>query len=329
MTDISVVVPIHNVEVYLRTCVESILNQTYQEFELILVDDGSVDQSGIICDEYSKKSSKVRTIHQNNQGPSAARNKGMEVSEGKYITFVDADDYIEICYLENLWQSVKEYDADLVISGMYIVKEGIKAKRQNGLMVAASEITMSVSKKEAYQRMLEGKRTLLFAWGKLYNRRLFQKIKYPEGEIYEDEKVICRIIEEADNIVCTSYVGYFYVQRSDSVTHSCMSKEHMMLLKNERILWNFIKSYYPEIEYLAKRQYFRGCFFLLEKMDKEVKFKKVNKRLKKHILKHWKYLIFSQDVSWMERGGTICLLCGIPCYRLGWKLYKHISHYIS
>lgn len=329
MIDISVIVPVHNVEFYLRTCIDSILNQTFENFELILIDDGSIDQSSKICDEYAQKSNKVRTIHQNQQGPSAARNKGLVICEGKYITFVDADDYIEISYLENLWQSVEYYGADLVISGMYVVKEGEKPNSHGNLLIQASEVTNFVSKKVAYQRMLEGKRALLFSWGKLYHRKLFQKTRYPEGEIYEDVKIICRIIEEAETIVCTSYTGYFYVQRVGSVTHNSMSEEHMLLLENGKEFWNFIKKYYPDIEYLAKRQYFKGCFFLLEKMAAEPKFKQESKQLKRQVLIHWKYLIFNREASWLERGGTISLLFGVSFYRVIWRFYKRVFHYKS
>lgn len=327
MTDISVIVPVYNAESHLRSCADSILNQTFRNYELILIDDGSVDRSGIICDEYVKKDSRVKTIHQNNLGPSAARNRGMKESEGKYITFVDADDCIEKCYLENLWQIVEAYDADLIISGMFIVEGEQKAGGWSNLSVPASDVTKRVSRQDAYHCMLGGKRALLFAWGKLYCRRLLQDISYPEGEVYEDVKVICKIIERADNIVCTSYTGYFYIQRPDSITHSSMSQEHMVLLRNEIEFWNFIRIYYPELEYLAKEKYFRSCFFLLEKMSEKMQYGEECRKLRKSILKNWRYLLFNKTVSRTVRGGTICLLFGIPCYRVVWKFYRHLFYY--
>lgn len=327
MTDISVIVPVYNAELYLRTCVECIRSQTFRNFELILIDDGSVDRSAAICNEYVEKDSRVKVIHQNNQGPSAARNRGMKESEGKYITFVDADDCIEKCYLENLWRITEDYGADLVISGMFLVEDGQKPGSRNNLSVPAGEMTRRVSRQEAYRCMLGGKRALLFAWGKLYCRRLLRDISYPEGEVYEDVKVICKIIEKADNIVCTPYTGYFYIQRPDSITHSSMSQEHKVLLRNEIEFWNFIKIHYPELEYLAKEKYFRSCFFLLEKMSEKMQYGKECRKLRKSILKNWRYLLFNKTVSRTVRGGTLCLLFGIPCYRTVWKLYRHLFYY--
>ncbi len=327
MSGISVIVPVYNAEQYLTNCIESILSQTFQDYELILIDDGSTDESGVICDEYARKNRQIKVIHQSNAGPSAARNRGLEESRGNYITFVDADDYVEMSYLEKLWQTLERYGADLVVGGMVVVREGKRSKRRKDMVAPELKMERMATREEAYRGMLEGKHALLFAWGKLYHRRLFQGLQYAEGEIYEDVKIICKLIERAERIVLTSYAGYFYIQRLGSITHEAMSHKHMILLENEKRLWTFMKDRYPKLESLAKRQYLNSCFFLIEKMASDPKFQGECRNLRKIILKNWKYLLFSTCVSWMERGGMICLLFGIPCYRETWKLFTKYFGY--
>lgn len=327
MANIGVIVPVYNVEAYLRRCIESILDQTYQDYELILIDDGSSDQSGVICDEYAGKSDKIRIIHQKNKGLSAARNRGIEENRNEYITFIDSDDYIEKRYLETMWKALSEQDADLVISGMIIVREGKKVTRQGKAVSIVKSTTGVVTREEAYQYMLDRKQALLFACGKLYHKKLFQEIRYPEGEIFEDVKVICRLIERAERIVYTSYAGYFYVQRKDSITHGIVSQEYMILLENENYFWSFIRKHYPNIEALAKRKYFKSCFYLIERMASGSQFEKECRQLRKIILKNWKYLLFNRYVSWMERGGIICLMFGVPCFRMAWNIYARFFYY--
>lgn len=321
MAIIGVIVPVYNVAPYLRRCIESILRQTFQDFELILIDDGSTDQSGIICDTYAEINRQVTVIHQENRGLSAARNRGIDENRNAYITFIDSDDYVENRYLETLWKVMETHKADLVISGTIIVQEQQRDKKQNRFMLAKRGTDRVVDREEAYRCMLDGKQALLFACGKLYHRKLFHEVKYPQGEIFEDVKVICELIERAERIVYTSYAGYFYVQRADSITHGRVSQKHMILLDNEKDFLAFIMSHYPNIEYLAKRKYFKSCFFLIDRMASNPQFKIECRELKNIILSNWKFLLFSRHVSWMERGGIICLLAGIPCYRMVWNLY--------
>lgn len=326
MANIGVIVPVYNVSQYLRRCIESILDQTYQDFELILIDDGSTDESGVICDEYMQRSKKVITIHQANCGLSGARNRGIEINENEYITFIDADDYIEKQYLETLYKIRSEHNADLVISGMRIVREGKKEARQDRETSVESRAVGIVNREEAYRYMLGRKQALLFAWGKLYHKKLFQKVRYPEGEIFEDVKVICELVERAERIVCTSYAGYSYVQRKDSITHGNVSYKHMVLLENESLFWSFIKEHYPDIEVLAKKKYFKSCFYLIERMASDPRFGKECRQLRRIILNNWHYLLLDRNVSWMERGGTVCLMFGVPCFRVVWNLYARLFY---
>jgi glycosyltransferase involved in cell wall biosynthesis len=201
---ISVIVPVYNVEKYLPRCIESILNQTYRNFELILVDDGSTDRSGQICDEYKVKDERIRVLHKPNGGQSEARNEGIEQARGEYINFFDADDFAEKDILEYLISLARKYNADLVVTAPVLLYE---SGRTRDLVSSLKEGVYP--RKEVYRSILLQTGIEAQSWGKLYKKFLFDKIRYPVGEIYEDFKIIHEIIEEAGVIVFGEKRKYF------------------------------------------------------------------------------------------------------------------------
>lgn len=316
---IGIIVPVYNAERYIRTCIESILNQTFQEFELILIDDGSTDASGKICDEYGAKSEKIKVIHSKHQGVSAIRNKGLKENRQEYVTFIDADDYIARRYLETLYRVMRKHKADLVISCGKTVN-GYQEKEARNDSVSKSRMkSCVVTKSEAYQYMLTDRQVITSVWGKLYHRDVFQSVRYPEGEIYEDMKVIDKIIENSRRIAYTSYTGYFYVQTPKSITRGNPSLEHLALLKNERQLREFIDWKYPEISNDAKKHYFWSCFYVLSMLVLLPQYEKECRMLRSEIISEWKFLIFGRYTTIMEKAATLCLISGLPCYRFVWK----------
>ncbi len=317
MSKIDVIVPVYNVEPDLRRCVDSILGQTLPDFTLYLIDDGSADGSGGICGEYAGKDGRVRVIHQENRGPSAARNRGLEASSSGYVTFIDSDDYVEERYLERLWRIAGEREADMVLSGMTVAEEG----KSVPAAPVEEPAHWAVSREEAFRYMLGGERPLLFACGKLYRRELFQEIRFPEGELYEELKIMHRLVERASRIACTAYAGYVYVQRQGSITHRAAGREHLVLLENNEALWAFMKGRYPDLEGLAKRMYFKGCFFLVQRMGGDPELQEECRRLRGILLKHWRYLLFDRTSLPLFRAGFLCLLFGVRFYRAAWRLY--------
>ena len=322
MSKIDVIVPVYNVEPYLRRCVDSVLGQTLSDFTLFLIDDGSTDGSGGICGEYAGKDGRVRVIHQENRGLSAARNRGLEAGGGAYVAFIDSDDYVEERYLERLWRIAEEREADMVLSGMMVAAEDEK-----GAPAAPAEepAHWAVSKEEAFRYMLGGERPLLFAWGKLYRRDLFQEIRFPAGELFEDVKIMHLLVERASRIVCTSYAGYFYVQRRGSITNRTAGREYLTLLENDEALWTFIRSHYPDLEYLVKRKYFKSCFYLIERMGGNPELREDCGRLRRTVLQNWRYLLFDKTSFPLLRAGTLCLLFGTRFYRAVWRLYARAA----
>ena len=213
---ISVIVPVYKVEPYLRRCVDSILAQTYSDFELILVDDGSPDTCGAICDSYAEQDARVRVIHQANGGLSAARNAGIEIARGDYLTFIDSDDLVSDYYLETLYDLICEKKADISVC---MARD------------FSNETPYFYNKKEHEYCILSGREACLSiyqslgilwvsAYAKLYKRELFSGIRFPVGFIHEDQATIPKLLYRANTVAISKDIVYGYRQRQGSIMHS-------------------------------------------------------------------------------------------------------------
>lgn len=212
---ISIIVPIYNVEKYLRRCIDSIRNQTYKELEIILVNDGSKDNSGKICDEYKNIDSRIIVIHKENGGLSDARNKGIEMAKGKYIVFIDSDDFIELDMIESLYTNIKEYNVKIAVCGVYRVKGNEKQPYQKKYEKKL------FSKKEALLKIIDETNDFrVWAPNKLYASDLFKNVRYPKGKIYEDVGTTYKLIDLVDKIIYIGAPKYNYFVREDSITKS-------------------------------------------------------------------------------------------------------------
>lgn len=213
---ISVIIPIYNVETYLTKCIDSVLNQTYQNLEIILVNDGSTDGCKRICDEYGRKyQKKIKVIHKKNGGLSSARNAGLDVAEGKLVAFVDSDDYIEPGMLEQLYKALIAYEADMSLCNLKVVfASQFKDKKHRELTVKWE----CMEQCNYWEKIFEPDYArFVVAWNKLYRKKIWEKLRYPNGKINEDEFVLHEIVSQCDKIVYSSYVGYNYVQRNGSI----------------------------------------------------------------------------------------------------------------
>ena len=304
---ISIIVPIYNVEKYLKRCIDSIINQTYKKLEIILVDDGSKDNSGKICDKYAKKDIRIKVIHKKNEGVSEARNVGLKVSTGEYIGFVDADDYIEPNMYEEMSDNLKENNADIVICD-YNTNDREKQRKtkqeKNHKYTNNIEI---ISKDEACNKLFFDYSCRGFLWNKLYKRDILcnagKIILFDKNiKILEDLVYNYIIFQNANKIVYNHHPFYNYIQREDSVLNSGYSMANMTsrmalgklikIVKNEKIRDNLKREYLREIScicaYLAKNNL----------MDQETidKLKKEKKKYKAEILNS-KYLTISQKIK--------------------------------
>lgn len=210
---LSIIVPVYRVEKYLRKCIDSILNQTYPRIELILVDDGSDDGCGRICDEVSEKDSRVRVLHQKNQGQAAARNNGLKIANGELVAFVDSDDFIAPQTYLTMYERMEIDQTDLALCGIqYVSEDGHNIKD-------SIDITDSIWNEEQYWTEMYYQKNYTYCvalWNKLYKKSLFNKVEFPDNRISEDEAIAHRIISQVDRMTCISEKMYFYVQRKDS-----------------------------------------------------------------------------------------------------------------
>lgn len=218
---ISIVVPIYNVEDYIKKCINSIMSQSYENLEIILVDDGSKDGSGKICDEYAEKDERIVVIHKKNGGLSEARNVGIKKATGSLIGFVDGDDYIKKDMYEYLYSLLNTYNADISVCGYAeVINNKIipnKKKKQD----------IVYNKEETLRELLKGKIIQDYAWNKLYKKSLFDEVEYPVGKKMEDLGTTYKIIDKSNQIVIGCEEKYFYVQREGSILNSSNSELHI------------------------------------------------------------------------------------------------------
>ncbi|WP_196007991.1 glycosyltransferase [Clostridium tyrobutyricum] len=211
---VSIIVPIYNVERYINKCINSILSQTFKKFELILVDDGSPDSCGEICDKYAELDYRIKVIHKKNGGLSSARNAGIDIAQGKYIGFIDSDDWIKNDMYEFLYKTIIKYDADISICDFIKFNENYDLcfKEDSGKNI---EIWNNIEALEKLNTDDCGK--IVVTWNKLYKKELWSDIRFPEGRIHEDVFTMHKILFKTNRIVNTNKVLYGYLQRSSSI----------------------------------------------------------------------------------------------------------------
>ena len=222
---ISIIVPVYNVEKYLKKCIDSILNQSFQNFELILVDDGSTDSSGEICNEYALKDRRVLVIHKENGGLSSARNEGIKASSAEYVGFVDSDDYISFSMYEFLYNNLIENNADISICGLYNCYEN------NVYPQYSKKEFYLLNNEQALKMALEGKIFSVHAVNKLYRKSLFEDVLFPINKLSEDAFTIPKLLLKSRRVVVNTVPLYFYVHRSGTITTSSYKKKDLDVIE--------------------------------------------------------------------------------------------------
>lgn len=280
---ISVIIPVYNVEKYLKSCLDSVVSQTYKNLEIILVDDGSVDNSGKICDEYAEKDKRITVIHKENGGLSDARNVGIEKAQGSYITFVDSDDFIEKNFIKILVNIAINKKVHFVI-GNYkkFVKDSRNKDRNAKYEVNENSITV-FSPRETMLRMLYQKQLSMYAHGKLYDRKLFTAVRFPKGKLFEDVPTIWSIVKQVDKVAYVNYKLYFYRQRNGSIVNNTYSHRKMDQVYFSKEILEEVKND-DELYKAAISKYFFCLADIYAQVDKENKEdrKFLEKELKKY-----------------------------------------------
>lgn len=241
---ITVVIPIYNVEKYLRKCIDSVIDQSYKNIEIILVDDGSPDNCGKICDEYKVKDQRIKVIHKPNGGLSDARNAGINIAKGKYITFIDSDDYILEDCIQTLYNNIKKSNKDISIGQIQILKN------ENSLhsKQVTHEETRCYDTSVSLEKLLYNTEYTSNMAGKLFKTVLFEKIKFPFGKKYEDLATVYKIIANSNGVVVTNKFVYRYLStREGSIMNEKFSETRMDSVYFAEEILKFIKDNYNNI----------------------------------------------------------------------------------
>lgn len=261
---ISVIVPIYNVEKYLRRCLDSIIAQTYQDLEIILVDDGSPDACPAICDEYAQMDSRIKVVHKENGGLSDARNSGLKVAAGEYIGFVDSDDFILPDMYSVLYRACIDSGVSIAMCGRQIINE--KGKAVGHRYVADRPYLLDA--KEAVQSLLMTDQCDSAVWDKLYKRELFAGVCYPTGVHYEDQNVTARLFYRAGKICHVGQALYVYRKRKESITGVSFNPHSIDELKQAELLKEFLDEKYPDLKKITLYFVYFKMGFVLSKACK-------------------------------------------------------------
>lgn len=256
---ISIVIPIYNVEKYIKKCVDSVLNQTYRNLEIILVDDGSPDSCPLICDEYACLDNRVKVIHKENGGLSDARNAGIKIATGEAISFVDSDDWIESDMFEKMYMRLCRDNSD-------IVSCGIKWVYDNGATV--NNVTVSencvLEKEDAMKELLIDGKLKQISCGKLYRTELVKKIPFEKGKYHEDVFWSYQIIGLAEKVSVMTESFYNYFQRSNSIMGESYSEKRLDALDAMKLRCEYIQKYFPQLYNQALYVYIGNCMYHIQ-----------------------------------------------------------------
>lgn len=293
---ISIVIPVYNVEKELDRCIVSVLKQTYTNLEIILVNDGSTDNSGIKCEDYKTKDSRIKVIHKNNGGLSEARNFGMDEANGELITFIDSDDYVTNDYVEYLYNMMSKNDADVSIVENKKVWGELEELDKN----LDEEIIFNSL--DAVEDLLYQKHIENSAWAKLYKRKLFEGIRYPCGMLYEDLGTTYKVLLRAEKIVWSNIQKYYYYQRENSIMYRKFTSKNMdRIILSEKMLEE-ISLEYPELIPAAISRVFISNVQVLRELPMEDEaFDTIKQDIISNIKKYRKNVLFNKKAKKINR----------------------------
>lgn len=256
---ISVIVPIYNVEKYLSRCVDSIINQTYKNLEIILVDDGSPDNCPKICDEYARQDSRIKVIHKENGGMSDARNAGIKIATGGYISFIDSDDWIKSEMIEDMYNRIIKDNSDLVSVGAIWIDEN-----DNIIKTEASSESCILNTEQAIAEIIQDGKLKQYVWNKLYKADLIKNILFDKGKYHEDVFWSYKVIGEAKRVSIEKNIYYFYLQHPGSIMSEMYTAKRLDALDAMKLRCEYTKEKFPKLYDNALTVYIGSCMYHLQ-----------------------------------------------------------------
>jgi glycosyltransferase involved in cell wall biosynthesis len=293
--EISIIVPVFNLEPYLADCLNTILAQTFRLFEVILVNDGSTDKSGIICDEFANKDSRVKVIHQKYGGVSSARNAGVKIAKGNYIGFVDGDDRIEKHMYDELYKLCIETESDIAISKLGREIDGEIINK------TIKHFTKEMNRIEALRELFKGNLFRFSLCNKLFRKKCFEEIQFPLGRIHEDLSTTYRLFANSNKVVFTNTIGYIYVKRENSILTSRYNEKRLDAFIGWDEIISFMAKNYQELSEEVISSFGFWCvdnvFYILNQVDNKGVRDKYLSNIQQGIGKYYKQIIKNQTIS--------------------------------
>lgn len=244
---VSIIVPAFNVEKYIAKCLNSILKQTYKDYEVLIINDGSTDNTPVICEQFAKQHPEITIFNKKNGGLSSARNYGIKKARGKYVTFIDSDDYIEPTYLYTLIDDITANNCEISM-----VKHNIVYPHKT--INTGTHTRIKLDSQECLKKMLYGDDVDVSAWAKLYEKNLFTNIEYPNNRLFEDSATTYLLIDKANKIFLNSTPLYNYIIRNDSITNKSFNKNNLDLIEATFQMTSYIESKYPMLKQACERR---------------------------------------------------------------------------
>lgn len=312
---ISIVIPIYNVEKYLKRCIKSVISQTYSNLEIFLVDDGSTDKSGEICDEYAKIDKRINVIHKKYGGVSNARNVALNLFSGDYIAFVDSDDFVACDFIEYLYGLICYAQGDISFAGEQSIANEVQIKDSN------QKEKIILYAEDAIKKMLCDKGCSHNVWGKLYERKLWLHNRFTEGIIYEDYDVIYKVFSDSLITVYGEAKKYYYCIRDNSIMTMKLNEKTFDLLRISNKVTYYLINRYDDIEIEAFRlNIVTHCKVLKNILDDGFdKYNDTQKKIIRHIKINGKRLLFSNKVEFKDKIKIIAIFCNKFLF---YSLYK-------
>lgn len=270
MVKLSIIVPVYNVEKFLKKCIDSVITQKFKDFELILVNDGSSDSSGLICDEYAKKDTRIKVIHKTNAGQSSARNLGLSEAKGDYIGFVDSDDWIHEEMYDNLIKSAFGHDMDIVACNFWVMDANDNLTPYN-----KKPFDIKYDRDSAMNEIYTNKVLTFSPCNKIYKRELFVDLKFKEGIIFEDLDISYKLIYRSKKIAYLKECLYYYRYNINSTLKSKFTRKRLDEFHVRLDLYRFYKQKYPDLsglvyyEFCKVRSYLFACVLSNKDLDKD------------------------------------------------------------
>lgn len=253
---VSVIVPVYKVEAYLDDCVKSIVEQTYNNLEIILVDDGSPDNCSLMCDEWEKRDSRIKVIHKQNGGLSDARNAGLDIATGDYITFIDSDDLIDVCMIDIMARKAEEYHVDIVECNFIKFSDESPKHKENEIHQDDVYET-----KSALEQLINENAFHYTVWNKIYRKHIFDDLRFEVGKLHEDVFFTYQAFGKSKTVLKIAESLYFYRQRTDSIMGTAFSRRTLDSLDARKQQLEYMRKEYPELEGVAQAQLLGSCMY--------------------------------------------------------------------